>query len=66
MNCALGKRGRVSTEWCKKGKAQIYCYGWTDKSTDSLLPECQKCADHVDKAQEDYEEWLKKMWEVEE
>lgn len=43
--CPLGKRGRPSTEFCKDGKPQIYCYGWVDQMTDEALDGCKRCLD---------------------
>lgn len=54
VKCALGKR-RPSHEWNDGKKDRIYCYGYVDRRTDCLLPECEACPDHVDKAQGDLE-----------
>ncbi len=55
----VSRRGRASVEWYKEGKAQYYCYGYIDSMTDTLLPECLECPDHVDKAQTDLDEYYK-------
>lgn len=51
--------GRTSVVWYKAGEPQIYCYGYTNKMTDELLPECRKCNRHVGKAQEDMYAYMK-------
>lgn len=51
------RRGKPSIEWYKDGKPQYYCYGYIDTMTDDVLPECKKCRNHVDKAQDDLEAW---------
>lgn len=58
--CPLGKRGRPSTEFYIDGKPQIYCYGYVDAMNDELIPECENCADHVDKAADDHKKWKEK------
>lgn len=50
-------RGRPSIEWYKDGKLQYYCYGYIDKRTGELLPECRECLSHVYKAQDDLDAW---------
>lgn len=50
-------RGTPSVEWYKNGKPQYYCYGYIDARTDDVLPECKRCPDHVNRAQEDLEDW---------
>ena len=55
----VSRRGEPSVEWYKDGKQQYYCYGYIDKMTDELLPECKVCRSHVSKAQDDLEAWLK-------
>lgn len=57
VKCALGKRGRSSREWNDGKKDHIYCRGYIDLMTDDLLPECRACPDHVDKAQDDLDDW---------
>lgn len=47
-------RGKPTIEWYIDGKPQYYCYGYYDKATDMPLDVCQKCADFVDKADDDY------------
>ena len=51
------RRGEPSVEWYKDGKPQHYCYGYIDKMTDELLPECKECMSHVSKAQDDLDEY---------
>jgi len=53
--CPYGKRGKASTEFYIDGKPQIYCMGWNSCMTDYPIEICEKCADHVSKAQEDLE-----------
>ena len=55
--CALGKRGRRTCEWNDGSKDHIYCCGCFDRFTDRILPECESCADNVNKAQQDLDEW---------
>lgn len=55
--CPLRKRGRPSHEWNDGEKDHIYCMGWIDLMTDELLEECQRCPDHVNKAQGDLDKW---------
>lgn len=52
-------RGKPSIEWHKNGKPQYYCYGYIDMGTESLLPVCRACKDHVYQAQEDVENYNK-------
>lgn len=52
-------RSKPSTEFYKDGKPQIYCYGWINMITDDTDDICQKCADHVDNAQDDLDAYLK-------
>jgi len=66
VRCVLKKSGKRTVEWHKKEEPQIYCYGYVDDSTEESVPECRKCANYVDKAQEDIDEWKKKSQEVEE
>ena len=56
-NGRVARRGKPSIEWFKDEKPQYYCYGYIDKMTDELLSECKKCQNHVDKAQDDLDEW---------
>ena len=56
-------RGKPSIEWYKDGKPQYYCYGYIDKMTDELLPECQECSSHVYKAQDDFDEYRRRVGE---
>ena len=49
--------GKSSIEWYKDGKPQHYCYGYIDRMTDELIPECKECERHVDKAQEDLDKY---------
>lgn len=53
----VSRRGHPSIEWYKDDKPQYYCYGYTDPRTDTLLPECEECRSHVNKAQDDLDEW---------
>ena len=53
----VSRRGQPSIEWYKEGKQQYYCYGYIDKMTDEPLPECKECRCHVDKAQDDLDEY---------
>lgn len=57
VKCVLGHRGRATHEWNDGEKDRIYCYGWVDKMTDLLLPECLACRDHVSHAQDDLDAW---------
>ena len=62
MACKAKERGKVSRrsasiEWYKDGKPQYYCYGYIDKMTDELLPECKECRRHVSKAQDDLDKF---------
>ena len=57
VKCAYGKRGCPSHEWNDGEKNRIYCYGWYDCMTDELIPVCKACPDHVDKAQDDMDEF---------
>lgn len=41
------------------------CYGYIDKMTDELLPECQECSSHVYKAQDDFDEYRRRAGEEE-
>lgn len=53
VKCKLKKRGEPTHEWNDGEKDRIYCLGWLDPMTDSPLPECLACPDHVDKAEWD-------------
>ena len=53
----VSRRGQPSIEWYKNGKPQYYCYGYIDKMTDELLPECKECQSHVYKAQDDSDKY---------
>ncbi len=61
MNCkavATGKvkcKGKASLEFYKDGKPRYYCYGYIDKMTDDIIPECRECRKHVDHVMEDFE-----------
>ena len=62
MACKAKERGKVSRrstsiEWYKDDKPQYYCYGYIDKMTDDLLPECKECRSHVSKAQDDLDKF---------
>ena len=57
VKCPLKKRGYPSHEWHDGKKWRIYCSGWVDLRTDLYVDECQKCPDHVEKAQGDLEKW---------
>ena len=46
----VSRRGEPSIEWYKDEKPQYYCYGYIDKMTDELLPECKECRSHASKA----------------
>ena len=52
-------RGKANIEWYKNGAPQCYCYGPIDLANDELLEVCRECPDHVDRAQDDYDEWRK-------
>lgn len=53
--CPIGKRGHPSTEYILDGKPYIYCQGWVCSENDEPLEECKACADHVSRAQSDFE-----------
>ena len=53
----VSRRGQPSIEWYKDGKPQYYCYGYIDKMTDELMPECKECRSHVSKAQDDLDKY---------
>ena len=48
-------RGRPSHEFTWNGKEYIYCDGWINAMTEEPITVCEKCPDHVSKAQEDLE-----------
>ena len=51
------ERGKASIEWRDEdGKPSYYCFGYTDASTDDLLPICRECGDNVIFAQADLEQ----------
>ena len=53
-------KGKASIEWyTEDSRPMYYCLGYTDKMTDELLPECNRCSKHVYKAQRDLEAYLK-------
>ena len=54
------RRGKASLEFYKNGKPQYYCSGYIDAMTDELIDECKRCKQHVNKAQEDLELYIKK------
>lgn len=68
--CALLKKGVVrnkgksSVEFYKNGEPQRYCYGYIDKMTDELFPECEACNINVDKAQGDLEKEIDRILEL--
>ena len=68
--CALLKKGVVrnkgksSVEFYKNGEPQRYCYGYIDKMTDELLPECEACNINVNKAQGDLEKEIDRILEL--
>lgn len=64
-NGKVAYRGKPSIEWYKDGKPQYYCYGYIDKRTDELLPECRGCRSHVYKAQDDLDSWNHRTGEEE-
>lgn len=65
--CALVKKGVVSNrgvssvEFYKNGEPQRYCYGYVDKMTDELFPECEVCHANVNKAQVDLEKEINRI-----
>ena len=61
----VSRRGEASIEWYKEGKPQYYCYGYIDKMTDELLPECKECLRHVYKAKDDLNEYNRRAGEDE-
>lgn len=61
----VSRRGQPSIEWYKDGKPQYYCYGYIDKMTDELLPECKECRSHVYEAQTDLDEYKRRAGEKE-
>lgn len=52
--CEYG-RGRSTTEFYKKGKPQIYCYGWNDARNDEPIEVCKNCKDFVYGEQLEYD-----------
>lgn len=51
------ERGKASIEWRDEDETpHYYCYGYTDASTEDLLPVCRECRDNVIFAQEDLEQ----------
>ena len=56
-NGKASRRGQPSIEWYKDGKPQYYCYGYIDRMTGELLPECKECRSHVYKAQDDLDKY---------
>ena len=70
FECALLKKGVVrnkgksSVEFYKNGKPQRYCYGYIDKMTDELFPECEACNINVNKAQGDLEKEIDRILEL--
>ena len=58
----VSSRGEPSIEWHKDGKPQYYCYGYIDKMTDELLPECKECRSHVSKAQDDLDKYNRRSY----
>ena len=58
-------RGKPSTEFYKDENPQIYCYGWVDIETESLMEICKSCADHVNRAQDDLDSYNSAMKEGE-
>lgn len=67
IKCALVRKGVVrnkgasSIEFYKNGEPQRYCYGYIDKMTDELFPECEECNVNVNKAQGELEKELDRM-----
>lgn len=53
VKCPLHHRGKPTHEWNDGVKDRIYCMGYVDNMTDSELPECLSCPDHVSHAQDD-------------
>lgn len=54
------RRGKASIEWLDDNdKAQYYCFGYIDWSTEELLDVCKECRDNVIFAQEDLDNYLK-------
>lgn len=64
-NHEVPQRGKPSVEFHKDGVPQYYCYGWADGMTDELLETCRNCRDHVDRAQDDLDEWNQRKGGVE-
>ena len=60
----VSRSGLPSIEWYKDGKPQYYCYGYIDKMTDELLPECKACQSHVYKAQDDLDNYNRLVGEM--
>lgn len=58
-NIWIKERGKASIEFYKDGKPQYYCYGYIDRRTDELIEECKQCPEHVYKAQEDLDKYIK-------
>lgn len=53
----IKEKGKPSIEFYIEGKPQYYCYGYVDNMTDEIIDECKRCPKHVDKAQEDLENY---------
>ena len=52
----VNRKGYASIEYYDKDdKPVYYCYGYTDKMTDELIPICKECRKNVIYAQEDME-----------
>ena len=57
LNGKVKHKGKPSLEWYMGSHPQYYCYGYIDKMTDELLPECKNCLRHVNNAQNDLEQY---------
>lgn len=54
------RRGKASLEWRDEDNTpHYYCCGYTDVSTENLLPVCKECRDNVIFAQKDLEQLIK-------
>ena len=57
VNGKVCRKGKASLEWFMGSRPMYYCMGYVDKMTDDLIPECESCSRHVNKAQEDLDQY---------